>query len=100
MFKKILPFLCSLAPLYAFGAEVPIDLDAGISLTTDQYANIPSGTNVVVNGTGVNVQNLTVSATAQHPDSTLGDLYLVNTSPTASFGMVSNAAIVIRNNIL
>lgn len=101
MVKKILPFLCSLAPFYAFGAEVIIDTNPDeINLGAGDYANISSTDNINVNvGTGgISVGNLSVLTTAQAPADTDGDLYIVNTA-SVPFGIVSNGAVEIRDDV-
>lgn len=107
MFKKILPFLCSLAPLYAFGAATPVDIPTNpteINLGTGYYANITSGTGINVGTDGINIYNLSVLNTDEprSPDSSNGDLYIVKPAgdETGVFGIVSGGDINITNNLL
>jgi len=99
MVKKILPFLCSLAPMYAFGADV-VDIlpDADtINLTTNKYAIISAGTGVNITNT-VNIDGFVSvldAASITPPVSAGGDLYVLNTAGTAAgvFGITSGGNI-------
>ncbi|MBO4625670.1 MAG: hypothetical protein J5679_00125, partial [Alphaproteobacteria bacterium] len=105
MLKKILPFLCSLAPLYAFGADsivIPTN-PATIDIQDNQYANISSGVGVTVSGTVDVGGNLMVLNTAveQTPTLTSGDLYILNTAGNASgvFGITSGGNLSVVGNV-
>ena len=105
MVKKILPFLCSLAPLYAFGADI-VDISASeeaINLISTKYAVITAGTGVEVTNT-VNIDGflsvLNVGSITP-PVSAGGDLYVLNTAGTAAgvFGITSGGAISIDGDV-
>ena len=105
MVKKILPFLCSLAPLYAFGAEsvvIPIN-PATIDIQNNQYANISSGVGVTVTGTVGIAGNIMVLDTAieQNPTLTDGDLYILNTAGNDSglFGITSGGNLSVGGDV-
>ena len=109
MVKKILPFLCSLAPFYAFAADepavqVPISSNPGsVELTSGQFAVVSSSDNVNLNvgSGGIGIYNLSVlGATPTTPtlDAARGDLYVVNTSD-GPYGIVSNGDVLIGGNI-
>ncbi|MBR4475641.1 MAG: hypothetical protein IKP05_03085 [Alphaproteobacteria bacterium] len=105
MVKKILPFLCSLAPLYAFGADI-VDIPAStdtINLTTNKYAVITAGTGVNVTNTVdidgfLSVLNV---ASVTPPVSAGGDLYVLNTAGSAAgvFGLTSGGAMSIDGDV-
>ena len=92
MVKKLLPFLCSLAPLCAFGTE-PMNLGAG------EYQNITSGTGS--DFSSVSVYNISVLNTNQQqmPETTNGDLYIINTAGNP-YAITSTGNISVTNNIL
>jgi len=115
MIKKILPFLCSLAPLYAYGdAGDPVDITNSsvdsISIVStefqpNQYGNISNSSWV-----GLTVANdvtlggnlmLLNTAVRQDPVSTAGDLYILNTAGNASgvFGITSGGDISVGDSI-
>ena len=105
MVKKILPFLCSLAPFYAFGADsiiIPTN-PATIDIGNNKYANISSGIGVTVTGTVDIGGNLMVlnTATPQTPTVTNGDLYILNTAGNASglFGITSGGDLTVVGNV-
>ena len=105
MVKKILPFLCSLAPLYAFGAEI-VDIlpDAdNINLATNQYAIISAGTGVnVANTVDVDGFLMVLNQSSITPPTTAGgDLYVVNTAGTTAgvFGITSGGDINVGGKV-
>ncbi len=102
MFKKILPFLCSLAPFYAFGAE-SVDIPTNptsVNLGAGYYSNVMTGTGINVGTGGVNVYNISALNTTdtQEPTSTLGDLYIVKDAGVP-FGITSAGDINVGNKI-
>ena len=86
MVKKILPFLCSLAPLYAFGAD-------SIVLTDGMYSEISTGSGVTVDVFSITGDiNVVNAATLTPPAVSHGDLYILN-GTDVPFGISSNDGI-------
>lgn len=107
MVKKILPFLCSLAPLYAFGAAedigpIPTNPD-NIQIGANQYGVINSGTGVNVAGVVTLGGDLFVSAetSATPPILSNGNLYIIEPAGNAShvFGITSGGTIAISGDV-
>ena len=92
MVKKILPFLCTLAPLYAFGAD-------SIILADGEYQEISTGS-----GTTVDVVNMAGDLfvldepTLSPPATSYGDLYILN-GTSVPFGISSNGDIDIDGGV-
>lgn len=115
MIKKILPFLCSLAPFYAFGdAGDPVDITSSSvdsisivssTLSPNQYGNVSNPAWVgltVANGVtlGGNLMLLD-TGTRQTPTNSAGDLYVLNTVGNTSgmFGITSGGDISVGDSI-
>lgn len=115
MIKKILPFLCSLAPFYAFGdAGDPVDIISSSvdsisivssTLSPNQYGNVSNPAWVgltVANGVtlGGNLMLLD-TGTRQTPTNSAGDLYVLNTVGNTSgmFGITSGGDISVGDSI-
>lgn len=92
MVKKILPFLCTLAPLYAFGAD-------SIILADGEYQAISTGSGTVVDAVDM-AGGLFVldDATLSPPATSHGDLYVLN-GTSVPFGISSNGDIDIGDGV-
>ena len=115
MIKKILPFLCSLAPLYAFGdAGDPVDISSASvdsisivssELSPNQYGNVSNPAWVGLTATnGVTLGGnlmLLDTGTRQTPTNSAGDLYILNTVGNTSgmFGITSGGNVSVSDSI-
>lgn len=92
MVKKILPFLCTLAPLYAFGAD-------SIILADGEYQEISTGSGTTVDVVDMAGDLFVLDEPSLSPPATsYGDLYVLN-GTSVPFGISSNGDIGIDGGV-
>jgi len=91
MVKKILPFLCSLAPLYAFGAD-------SIIIADGNYQEILTGSGTTVDVVDIAGDLFVLDEVSVTPATPHGDLYVLN-GTGVPFGLTSNGAIDVDGTV-